>query len=80
MRRTLNAKLKALQDELREINGELSSRSEVELERRLIKELAVSGGNVSATARALGVFPIQVRRWCRRLQIDVKRYRVKRRK
>ena len=41
------------------------------LRERLIEVLRDSRGNVMAAARAMGKAPVQIRRWCRRLGIDV---------
>jgi transcriptional regulator with AAA-type ATPase domain len=41
----------------------------------LVELLRQSKGNVTATARALNRAPVQVRRWCRRLGIDVADFR-----
>jgi DNA-binding NtrC family response regulator len=45
------------------------------LRERVIELLRETGGNISAVGRALDRAPNQIRRWCRRLQIDVGRYR-----
>jgi transcriptional regulator with AAA-type ATPase domain len=45
------------------------------LHEQLHKILAETGGNVSAAARALNKAPIQIRRWCRRLSIDLASFR-----
>jgi transcriptional regulator with GAF, ATPase, and Fis domain len=48
---------------------------DLELRARLVELLESSSGNVAATARAMARAPVQIRRWCRRLQIDVAKYR-----
>jgi len=45
------------------------------LRERLVEILRESGGNVTAAGRAMGKAPIQIRRWCRRLAIDVATFR-----
>ena len=45
------------------------------LRARLVAELRQNRGNISATARALDKAPVQVRRWCRRLDIDLAEFR-----
>jgi sigma-54 dependent transcriptional regulator, acetoin dehydrogenase operon transcriptional activator AcoR len=42
---------------------------------RLVDLLRGHAGNVSAVARAMGKAPIQVRRWCTRMQINLVQYR-----
>jgi sigma-54 dependent transcriptional regulator, acetoin dehydrogenase operon transcriptional activator AcoR len=42
---------------------------------RLLDLLRLHEGNVSAVARALGKAPIQIRRWCARMQIDLAQFR-----
>jgi len=42
---------------------------------RVIELLREHGGNVSAVARAMGKAPIQIRRWCRRMQIELSQFR-----
>jgi transposase-like protein len=42
---------------------------------QLIELLRDSGGNISAVARAMHRAPVQIRRWCNRLQIDVTDFR-----
>jgi len=46
-----------------------------ELRDRLIGLLRQTGGNVAAVARELNRAPLQIRRWCRRLHIDVEQFR-----
>ena len=45
------------------------------LRERVIELLREQGGNVTAVGRAMGKAPIQIRRWCRRLQIDLAQFR-----
>jgi transcriptional regulator with AAA-type ATPase domain len=45
------------------------------LQAKLIELLRQNHGNISATARALDKAPIQIRRWCRRLGIDLAEFR-----
>lgn len=42
---------------------------------QLVTLLREHQGNVAATGRAMGKAPVQIRRWCRRLGIDVGRHR-----
>ena len=42
---------------------------------RLVELLEGSSGNVAAVARAMGRAPVQIRRWCRRLRIDLALFR-----
>jgi hypothetical protein len=49
-------------------------------EERVLREQVISllreyGGNVSAVGRAMGKAPIQIRRWCRRMQIELSQFR-----
>ncbi len=46
-----------------------------ELRTRVIAQLTEHRGNVSAVARAMDKAPIQIRRWCKRLGIDIERFR-----
>jgi transcriptional regulator with PAS, ATPase and Fis domain len=48
---------------------------DVELRRQLVSLLEEHGGNLSATARAMGKARVQIRRWLRRYQIDPARFR-----
>jgi transcriptional regulator of acetoin/glycerol metabolism len=48
---------------------------ELALRQRLIQLLRESHGNVAAVGRALSRAPIQIRRWCERLQIDLASFR-----
>ncbi|HEY0483959.1 MAG TPA: sigma 54-interacting transcriptional regulator [Kofleriaceae bacterium] len=45
------------------------------LRERLIELLREHGGNVTAVGRAMGKAPIQIRRWCRRLHIELAQFR-----
>ena len=45
----------------------------------LIKLLREHGGNVGAVGRAMGKAPMQIRRWCHRLQIELSQFRKQRR-
>jgi DNA-binding NtrC family response regulator len=45
------------------------------LRERVIDLLRQHGGNVSAVGRAMGKAPIQIRRWCRRMQIELAHFR-----
>jgi len=45
------------------------------LRARLVELFRHNRGNISATARALEKAPVQVRRWCRRLGIDLTEFR-----
>jgi transcriptional regulator with AAA-type ATPase domain len=45
------------------------------LRARLVELLHENQGNISATARALDKAPVQIRRWCRRLGIDLAEFR-----
>jgi transcriptional regulator of aromatic amino acid metabolism len=42
---------------------------------RVIELLREHGGNVSAVGRAMGKAPIQIRRWCHRMQIELSQFR-----
>ena len=42
---------------------------------RLIDLLREHGGNIAAVGRAMGKAPIQIRRWCLRMQIDLSKFR-----
>ena len=46
-----------------------------ELRSRLVELLAREAGNVAAVARAMDGAPVQIRRWCRRLRIDLAAFR-----
>jgi transcriptional regulator of acetoin/glycerol metabolism len=54
--------------------AELSAKDRA-LREQLIALLRESGGNVSAVGRALQRAPVQIRRWCNRLRIDVSDFR-----
>ena len=45
------------------------------LRERVIELLRQHGGNVTAVGRAMGKAPIQIRRWCRRMQIELSHFR-----
>ena len=45
------------------------------LRERLIERLREHGGNIAAVGRAMGKAPIQIRRWCHRMQIDLSKFR-----
>ena len=45
------------------------------LRERVVELLREHGGNVSAVARAMGKAPIQIRRWCHRMQIELAQFR-----
>ena len=45
------------------------------LRERVIELLREHTGNVTAVGRAMGKAPIQIRRWCRRLQIELSQFR-----
>jgi DNA-binding NtrC family response regulator len=45
------------------------------LRERVIELLREHGGNVAAVGRALGKAPIQIRRWCQRMQIELSQFR-----
>ena len=45
------------------------------LRERVIDLLREHGGNVSAVGRAMGKAPIQIRRWCHRMQIELSQFR-----
>jgi DNA-binding NtrC family response regulator len=53
----------------------LLSAGDAELRARLVDLLAESSGNVAAVARAMARAPVQIRRWCRRLHIDLSAFR-----
>jgi DNA-binding NtrC family response regulator len=42
---------------------------------RVIELLCEHDGNLSAVARAMGKAPLQIRRWCHRMKIDLSKYR-----
>ncbi|HMG56698.1 MAG TPA: sigma 54-interacting transcriptional regulator [Kofleriaceae bacterium] len=48
---------------------------DAELRVRLVGLLESSSGNVAAVARAMARAPVQIRRWCRRLHIDLAKFR-----
>jgi len=45
------------------------------LRERVVELLREHAGNVSAVARAMGKAPIQIRRWCHRMQIELSQFR-----
>jgi MoxR-like ATPase len=45
------------------------------LRERVVELLREHSGNVSAVARAMGKAPIQIRRWCHRMQIELSQFR-----
>ncbi|HEX7843396.1 MAG TPA: sigma 54-interacting transcriptional regulator [Kofleriaceae bacterium] len=45
------------------------------LRERVIELLREHGGNVTAVGRAMGKAPIQIRRWCRRLHVELALFR-----
>ena len=45
------------------------------LRERLIQLLREHGGNVAAVGRAMGKAPIQIRRWCHRVQVELSKFR-----
>jgi DNA-binding NtrC family response regulator len=55
--------------------GPLLSTKDRALREQLIELLRDSAGNISAVARAMQRAPVQIRRWCNRLQIDVTDFR-----
>jgi transcriptional regulator of acetoin/glycerol metabolism len=58
----------------RAAGSELSA-GDAALRARLIELLEAASGNVAAVARAMERAPVQIRRWCRRLQIDLAAFR-----
>jgi transcriptional regulator with AAA-type ATPase domain len=57
------------------IAGSALSAGDAALRARLVELLGDSAGNVAAVARAMSRAPVQIRRWCRRLQIDLAAFR-----
>ena len=51
------------------------SAGDAALRARLVELLEDASGNVAAVARAMDRAPVQIRRWCRRLQIDLATFR-----
>jgi hypothetical protein len=45
------------------------------LRERLVELLREHAGNISAVGRAMGKAPIQIRRWCHRMQIELSQFR-----
>jgi DNA-binding NtrC family response regulator len=65
----------AIRDQSQLTQMPLSSSKDRALREQLIELLRETGGNVSAVARAMQRAPVQIRRWCNRLQIDVAQFR-----
>jgi transcriptional regulator with GAF, ATPase, and Fis domain len=65
----------ALREQQPAPGGSLLSTKDRALRDQLIELLRDSGGNISAVARAMRRAPVQIRRWCNRLQIDVTHFR-----
>jgi DNA-binding NtrC family response regulator len=59
----------------RQVRGRHLGPEDASLRAKLIELLRESEGNIAATARALDKAPVQIRRWCRRLGIDLSDYR-----
>jgi transcriptional regulator with GAF, ATPase, and Fis domain len=57
---------------------ETLSPSDRALRSQLLANLRQSRGNIAAVARVMDRAPVQIRRWCRRLQIDPAYFRVRR--
>lgn len=51
------------------------ARKDLDLKQQLVALLGAHAGNLSATARAMGKAPVQIRRWLRRYQIDLAQFR-----
>jgi len=51
------------------------SASDLALRERVVGLLTEAHGNVAAVGRAMGRAPVQIRRWCERLQIDLAMFR-----
>ena len=67
-----------LPDEVRalvEPTKRAASSTDEDLRERLVATLGATRGNVSETARRFGKAPIQVRRWLKRLKIDIAEFR-----
>ena len=62
------------QQDLPPPGAELSAKDRA-LREQLIALLRQSGGNVSAVGRAMQRAPVQIRRWCNRLRIDLSDFR-----
>jgi len=54
--------------------AELSAKDRA-LREQLVELLRQMGGNVSAVGRAMQRAPVQIRRWCNRLRIDLSDFR-----
>jgi DNA-binding NtrC family response regulator len=59
----------------RPANSVVLSSDDSALRERLVELLAREAGNVAAVARAMDRAPVQIRRWCRRLRIDLATFR-----
>jgi transcriptional regulator of acetoin/glycerol metabolism len=59
-------------------HDETLSPSDRTLRSQLLANLRRSRGNIAAVARVMDRAPIQIRRWCRRLQIDPAYFRTRR--
>lgn len=69
-------RIEHLPESIREIRPTATERPEDPILReQLHRVLYETRGNVSATARALNKAPMQIRRWCRRLAIDLSSFR-----
>jgi predicted ATP-dependent protease len=69
-------RIEHLPEAIREIRPAAAQRPvDPNLREQLHKVLYETRGNVSATARALNKAPMQIRRWCRRLAIDLSSFR-----
>jgi transcriptional regulator of acetoin/glycerol metabolism len=66
---------KAVRDQQQSTSISLLGSKDRALREQLIELLRETGGNVSAVARAMQRAPVQIRRWCHRLQIDVAGFR-----
>jgi transcriptional regulator with PAS, ATPase and Fis domain len=53
---------------------QLSTRDRA-IKKRMVELLEETGGNVAATGRAMGKAPVQIRRWCRRFDVDLDAFR-----
>jgi sigma-54 dependent transcriptional regulator, acetoin dehydrogenase operon transcriptional activator AcoR len=65
----------AIRDQQLSSNIPLLANKDRALREQLIELLRETGGNVSAVARAMERAPVQIRRWCNRLHIDVSEFR-----
>jgi DNA-binding NtrC family response regulator len=57
------------------IGAPVTSAGDRVLREQLIELLRNAGGNVASVARSMNRAPVQIRRWCRRLQIDLAQFR-----